>query len=91
MLIEASRSGAWIPLESLSAPSLAHLDQGSASLAYLESHAMVEHLARRHGKERLRRVCEELARTRNIARALDRTYHRTLAELEAELRAELGP
>ena len=89
VLIEAARDGSWIPLASLSSPSLAHLADGRVSLAYLESHAMVEYLARRYGKERLRRVCEELTRTRNLLRALDRTYHRTLAELEAELRAEL--
>ena len=89
VLIEASQNGSWIPLASLASPSLAHLPGRRASLAYLESHAMVEYLARRYGKERLRRVCEELTRTRNLSRALERTYHRTLTELEAELRAEL--
>ena len=89
VLIEAAQDGSWIPLASLSSPSLAHLSEGRAPLAYLESHAMVEYLARRYGRERLRRVCEELTRTRNLLRALDRIYHRTLAELEAELRAEL--
>jgi len=89
VLAEASRQGTWLPLESLAAPSFAHLPGDSASLAYLESHAMVEYLARRHGEEKLRWLCEELGRTRNLERALDRTYHRSLAELESELRAAL--
>lgn len=89
VLTAAVQDGSWIPLASLSPPSLAHLSSGRASLAYLESHAMVEYLARHYGQERLRRVCEELTRTRNLVRALDRTYHKTLAELEAEVQAEL--
>jgi hypothetical protein len=89
VLIAAVEDGSWIPLQRLSSPSLAHLPDGRASLAYLESHAMVEHLARRYGRDRLRRVCEELTRTRNVDRALDRTYHKSLEQLELELRAEL--
>jgi len=89
VLTEASRQGTWLPLESLAGPSFAHLSGDSASLAYLESHGMIEYLARRHGEQKLRWLCQELARTRNLDRALDRTYHRSLAELESELRAEL--
>lgn len=89
VLIGSLQQGGWIPLASLSSPSLAHLPDGQASLAYLESHALVEYLARRYGSERLRRLCEELTRTRNMERALERSYHKTLAELEEELRAEL--
>lgn len=89
VLIEAAGNGSWIPLDSLSSPSLAHLPDGQASLAYLEAHAVVAYLERRYGREKLRLVCEELVRTRSVSRALDRIYHRSLAQIEAELRAEL--
>jgi len=89
LLQQAVESGNWIPLEQLSAPSFAHLSGPHASLAYLEAHAMVEHLAHRHGEQRLRRLCEELGHTRNLQRAIDRTYRQDLVKLERALIASL--
>lgn len=88
-LVQARQTGRWIPLASLSMPSFAHMGGGDASLAYLESFAVVEHLVRRKGERRLGDLCEQLLRTRNPDRALDRVYKKTLAEIEADLLAEL--
>ena len=88
-LADASRSGRWIPLRALSQPSFTHLGSESAALAYLESYAVIEHLVRRHGLRDLRSLVERTIKMRNVDRALDRTYKRTLDEIEAELLDEL--
>jgi hypothetical protein len=88
-LVTAAREGYWIPLRSLSTPSFAHMGGSSASLAYVESYAVIEHLARRDGERSLRDLVDTLGKTRNADRALKRTYHRSLEEIEANLLAEL--
>lgn len=88
-LKKAAQNGEWIPLQALAAPSFAHLGGDSASLAYLESYALIEHLVRRHGARDLRTFWERLAKTNNAVRALDRTYRKSLAELEADVLAEI--
>ena len=50
---------------------------------------MIEHLVRRHGLRDLRSLVERTIKMRNVDRALDRTYKRTLDEIEAELLDEL--
>ena len=89
-LAGAARKGGWISLEHLGMRSFSHLGGQSASLAYLESYAVVEHLVRRHGMRKLRDLCRQLVKTRNVARALDRTYRISLAELDAKLLAEIS-
>jgi hypothetical protein len=89
VLQQAWKDGSWIPLDSLNGVSFSHLPGETASLAYLESYAVVEYLLRRHGDAKLRRLCEELIRSRSLSRALDRTYRLNLAELQAGLTAEL--
>ena len=89
-LSAAARNGRWIPIGALGTRSFAHLGGDSASLAYLESYAMVEHLVRRHGMRKLRDLCKRVVKTRSIERALDRTYRASLQEIEANLLAELG-
>jgi len=89
VLAQARRDGSWIPLTSLNGVSFSHLPGETASLAYLESYAVVEHLLRRHGEAKLRRFCEELIRSRSLSRALERSYRLKLEELEAALAAEL--
>ena len=39
---------------------------------------------------KLRDLCRQLVKTRNVARALDRTYRISLAELDAKLLAEIS-
>lgn len=85
----AVAQGGWIPLQALGTRSFAHLGGDSASLAYLQSYATVEHLVRRHGMRKLRDLCKRVARSRNVSAALDRTYRMELSDLEAALLAEL--
>ena len=89
-LRNASRNGHWIPMTALSTPSFSHMGADTASLAYLQSYATVDHLVRRHGIRGMQRLCERLVKSRNIDTALRRTYKKTLPEIEADLRAELG-
>jgi len=88
-LAGALRSGGWLPLEALSAPSFGRLGQGSATLAYLQSYGMVEHLARRHGERQLRSFCDALVESRDVERALVRTYRMGSHDVAAEFAAEL--
>lgn len=76
---------AWIPLDQLNSLSLVHLAGDDATIAYLESYALVEYMIRKHGMRELRDLIESMAKTRNPTRALRRRYKATLPELEAEL------
>ncbi len=88
-LSRANRLGRWLPLSVLSEPTFAGLDDKSATLAYLQSYAMVEHLVRHHGEHRLRRFMRQLVRGAQLEWLLKREFRASLAELEANLRAEL--
>jgi hypothetical protein len=85
----ASASGSWLPLATLSGPSFAGLDEPRARLAYLESYACVEQMLHRFGRERVKRLVEELAKTRILERALQRALRIDLVELENQLLARL--
>jgi hypothetical protein len=74
-------SGSWIPVEQLSGPNFAGLDQARASAAYLQSLALVSHLARLRGERALGRLCRDLSRIR-LERALARQFGLSIAELE---------
>ncbi|MDX1649592.1 MAG: hypothetical protein R3263_07040 [Myxococcota bacterium] len=89
-LARAARRDALPPLAALSAPSLARLDPGTAGLAYLYAHGLVDHLARRRGASALRRVVEETVRTGDLRRSLRRVARATPAELDAAFRRELA-
>ena len=88
-LAHAAFQGGWVPIGQLSGPSLSHFDERSAGIAYLESYALVEHLARREGVDQLRRFNERLLRTRNLESALRRVYRLNSAQLEQALIDEL--
>ncbi len=88
-LARAAFQGGWVPIAQLSGPSLAHFDQRSAGIAYLQSYALVEHLARREGMDQLRRFNERQLRSRNLESALRKVYRLNSAQLEQALIAEL--
>ncbi len=88
-LSRAHRLDQWVPLSVLSYPTFAGLDEDSATLAYLQSYAMVEHLVRVHGEYRLRSFMRQLVRGARLQWQLQREFRVSLAELEANLRAEL--
>jgi hypothetical protein len=89
VLSDAYRRSILPPLSAMRGLSFAPLSQEQASLAYLESYALIEHLVRRYGEPSLRRFVAQVLRTSNVDRALERTYRRSPAKLEADLHAEL--
>lgn len=90
VLVRVVAQDAWIPLGALSGSSLTHLADAAASVAYLQSYAIVDHLVRAGGNEKLRRFCERLIRVRNLDRALRDTYRLGLFELESAVLEEHG-
>ncbi len=89
-LRRAVAAGQWIPLAALSGPSFSGLGAQQAAVAYLQAYAVVEHLARRHGEPRLAKLCENLARSRSLSRALRRVLRTDLEKLEKAVLAELS-
>lgn len=90
ILAGAWRQGALVSLARLSGPSFSRLGPDAAALAYLQSYGMIDFLVRQHGERRLRELCQELVRRRDLARALRRAYRADLAGLEARFFDELS-
>jgi hypothetical protein len=88
-LIRARRAGAWLSLDLLSQSNFAGLPGGAASLAYLQSYGMVEHLARTHGEAVLRELCRSVVRSRDVERSLRKSVGRGARQLEADFQAGL--
>ncbi|MCZ6782530.1 MAG: hypothetical protein O7G30_04385 [Proteobacteria bacterium] len=88
-LRDASQRGALFTMLQLSTTSFGHFGAPAARLAYLQSYAFVDFLARRKGERTLREVCDDLLRTGNLDRALRRTYRADLSRLEERFFAEL--
>ena len=89
-LVQARKGGGLFSYQQLMAPGFGGLDQESARLAYLQSYAMIDYLARSHGERRLEEVVDGLVRSRDLNRTLRRVYRADLATLEARFFAELG-
>ena len=89
-LAELAGQGALHPLSVLSVSSFAGLGPRAASIAYLQSYALVDFLVRQGGERKLARFYDELLRTRHLDRALRRIYRLDAATLEARFFAELG-
>jgi hypothetical protein len=72
-------------LQTLNVPAFGRMGPRAASIAYLQSYALVDHLVRNHGGERaLARFYAELIRSKNLDRALKRTYRLDSRDLERE-------
>lgn len=89
VLSQLAAHNALLPLDVLSLPSFSRLDARSASIAYLQSYAMIDFLDRKGGERNLSRFIDELIRSRNLNRALDRTYRMNLRQLESGFLGEL--
>jgi hypothetical protein len=89
-LRNAAAKGQLFALEALSMPSFSRMSGGAAGLAYLQSYALMEFLARRHGERTLREFCEELVRTGDVDRTLRKVFRSDLSGLEAAFIADLG-
>jgi len=76
--------GALFSLAQLSMPSYVRLSQSQAQVAYLQSYALIEFLARTHGERDLARFYEELLRFRDLGRALRRVYRLDGMRLEQQ-------
>jgi hypothetical protein len=89
-LRNAAANGQLFAFEALGMPSFSRLSGGAAGLAYLQSYALMEFMARRYGEPSLREFCVELVRTGNLARTLRRVFRSDLPGLEAAFIADLG-
>jgi hypothetical protein len=89
-LAQVARAGGLFRLAELGARGFAGLGPADARVAYLQSHAFFDFLARRYGERRLRDLVVELLRTGDLARSFRRTYRADLAALEESFRAELS-
>ena len=84
-----SARGELLPLGRLRSSGFADVAADDAGLAYLQSYATIEHLVRTRGERSLRTFVDEIFRSRNLARALERAFGVEEHELEAELRSAL--
>lgn len=89
-LAQLASQGALLPLAALSQPSFAGLDADAAALAYLQSRALVDHLARTRGDRVLRDLVARLLRSGDLDRSLARAAGVDSGGLEASFHAELG-
>jgi hypothetical protein len=85
-----ARGGELHSLDSLAAPSFAAMSSRAAQVAYLESYALIEYLARHHGERSVAEFLAELIASRNLDRALRRVYRLDAASLEARFFEELS-
>lgn len=76
------QAGHLYSLSQLSVPSFSRMNGGQAQVAYVQAYATIDHLVRNHGERKLARFYDELIRTRNIDRALDRVYRLDTRKLE---------
>lgn len=88
-LSTVAAEGALFRLDELSAQSFGGLEPNAAQLAYLESYAFFEHLARGHGERKLRELCRKFLRIRDLDRAFRTTFRADLTRLEAGFRSEV--
>ncbi len=80
---------ALMPLAALSPPSFSRMSAPQAQVAYVQSYAMLDYLARSGGERNLPRFFDELLRSRDLGRALTRVYRLDPRELEAGVLGEL--
>lgn len=89
-LARLSQQGALLPIVSLNVQSFGGMDGQAAQVAYLQSYALIDYLARTFGERKLPQFYAELIRSRNLDRALERAYRIDARTLEARFLAEIG-
>ena len=89
-LTHAARNGGLVPISQLSTRSFGRLGPRAAQLAYLQSYAMIEYLARHYGDGAMREFYRRLVQSRNIERSMQKTFRMGVADLEAAFFAELS-
>lgn len=88
-LTDVARRGALHRLVVLNTQAFGGFGADAARLAYLQSHALIDYLVRRHGERKLGQFYDQLFRSRNLDRALGRTFRFDSADLEARFVEEL--
>ena len=88
-LQRALETRTWLPVAELEPPTFSHLHPKAVPLAYLESRALVDFLARRVGDAGLARILEAWMRLRDLDRALLRVTRLDTTGIQAGLVAEL--
>lgn len=76
------QQGGLSSLSQLAVPSFVALGPERARIAYLQSYALIDYLARNHGERKLARFYAEVIRSRDLSRALKRVYRLDLEALE---------
>ena len=89
-LRRAIEAGHWIPLAELNRSSFGRMSPEVATLAYAQSLAAVDYLARLKGERGLERFIDAIVRSGSVERALKRVYGLTLSELERTLLSNLA-
>jgi hypothetical protein len=89
-LARFAQRGELLPMVSLNVRSFAGIGGNAAQVAYLQSYALIDYLARTFGGRKLPQFYAELIRVRNLDRALDRVYRIDARTLEARFLAEFG-
>jgi hypothetical protein len=84
-----AQRGELLGLSTLASPTFAGFPQRAAQVAYLQSYALIEYLARQRGERSLGNFLDALIRSRNLDRALRRVYRIDAATLEARFVEEL--
>jgi hypothetical protein len=89
-LVRVRHAGGLLSLATLSQPNFAQLGSSAATLAYVQSYGMIEHLARRHGERALREFCGRVVDSSDVERSMRRTYRMGVRDLEAGFLADLS-
>jgi len=89
-LARIARSGGLPSLGALSPPAFGGLRPEAAAIAYLESYAFIDFLARTGGERDLATYVAAVLRTRSVERAAARVFRREQGELEQAFRRMLG-
>jgi hypothetical protein len=90
VLSALAQRGELYGLAALAPPTFAGFAPRPAQIAYLESHALIEFLARQRGEHSLANFIAALIRSRSLDRALRRVYKMDAAELEQRFLSELS-
>ena len=88
-LAALGRTGELHGIAQLSVPAFGRMGPRAASVAYLQSYALIDYLARNHGERKLSQFYGDLIRSRDLGRTLRRVYRLDLRTLENRFLAGL--
>jgi hypothetical protein len=89
-LVRLAQEGRLLSLTSLNVQTFGRMGPERAGIAYLQSYALLDYLARKYSERKLPQFYADLIRSRNLERSLRRVYRLDSRTLEANFLAELG-